>query len=332
MKIDDLHPIRWPDEHKKRPAILALARFARADMAQGHAGAGDEFRDDVHNELAKGFGRGPEAKLLADPLFFTSVLKAECVSALKVDQFMSAGANVVVVPRQMAEALDGAPSDLTVSDLSCPMPCLYMAFQDSPFEWMDIHGEPAIVEGCYVSAGRKDVFAGPDNGWEHLSLYFMVRPTNSSVWPKGAATGIMLTVDRANPAANVSDVIDREVDRIVGQIRATVLRQRPRSDSAIDMADFAETAILQQNERRYVEGSARAKRALMTIFGALHALTVESPAEPKFDARVSPRLRRALLSNDENARREARAEMARKGFVNLMVLERIPEVSAPLRP
>jgi hypothetical protein len=50
---------------------------------------------------------------------------------------MSADANVVVVPRQTAEALDGAPSDLKVSDLS--MPCLYMAFQDSPFEWVAIH-------------------------------------------------------------------------------------------------------------------------------------------------------------------------------------------------
>ncbi|MEY9417969.1 hypothetical protein ABIF69_004411 [Bradyrhizobium japonicum] len=83
MKIDGLHPIRWPDEHKKRPAILALAHFARTEMAHGHAGAGDEFREDVHKELAKGFARGPEGMLLADPLFFTSVLKAECVSALK---------------------------------------------------------------------------------------------------------------------------------------------------------------------------------------------------------------------------------------------------------
>ncbi|MET4445937.1 hypothetical protein ABIB75_004219 [Bradyrhizobium sp. GM2.2] len=98
------------------------------------------------------------------------------------------------------------------------------------------------------------------------------------------------------------------------------------------MADFAEITMLQQNERRYVEGSARAKRALMTIFGALHALTVEPPAEPKFDARISPRLRRALQSEDTHTRREARAEMARKGFVNLMVLERIPERTAPMRP
>ncbi|MEY9403691.1 hypothetical protein ABIF79_010066 [Bradyrhizobium japonicum] len=196
---------------------------------------------------------------------------------------------------------------------------------------MDIHGEAAMVEGCYVSAGRKDVSAGPDGGWEHLSLYFMVRPTKSWAWPVGAATGIMLSIDRADPEANVGDVIDREVDRVVAQIRASVLRQRPRSDSAIDMADFGETAILQQNERRMSKDPPR-QRALMTIFGALHALTVEPPAEPKFDARVSPRLRRALLSNDENARREARAEMTHKGLVNLMVLEQIPERSAPLRP
>lgn len=321
MKTTEFHPIRWVDEHPDHRRMLRWAHDVRARMANGDPNAGQELEDAARHLLSRSLAAQREYQ---DPVKFTKLLKNGCANSMRVAQFIDAGRNIVVVPRPVAEYLDGTSLDgLTVADVPCTLPAAYIAFEDSPFDGSDIAGGRAKIEGAYVLFGRRDPDSENKGRWDWATIYCVTRPDAHAAWPASVTDTISFRIDASSPHASLAEEIDRSSNHLVEQARAAMIRRAPgaMSDHALNMSDFHEAVRARDFENLYVLGAKQAKRALATIFHTLCMLSaMPEEVDRAYDDRISPRLRADLSSGHPATKARAETEMRHRDMPNVFVV------------